>query len=66
MIVLDCEVTLYMKLFEASLQTAKYVNIIQKNVFVENVLPANLALFIYVSTIASKQLNGLTIIDSLR
>jgi len=34
-----------------------HVKIIQKNVFVENVWPANFALFIY---IASEQLNGLT------
>jgi len=33
--------------------------ILQKNVFVENVWPANVALF------ASKQLNGLTTIDNL-
>ena len=42
-----------------------HVKIIQKNAFVENVWPANLALLVYVRPIASRKLNGLTTLYNL-
>jgi len=40
-------------------------NITEKNEFIENVWPANTALFIYVSTHCAKQFNSLTTFNTL-